>query len=222
MAASRRARVATTWALAVVLLAACADDVRREHVEVLQVVEVTSQRCDRPTVNRGNGTSLGDGRVLTAAHLVDGDLRDLRVDDRAAEVIALDARLDLALLRATDEPTSAPTGGQPTFATDALGGPVEIVTSVGARATEIRREITLRVDHLGQRTVHERPAVELAGAVERGVSGAPVIGPDGSILGVVVLSDPAGDVSFAVRIDAATLGELGRSEEPVRRACPGR
>jgi S1-C subfamily serine protease len=190
------------------------------------VVEVTSQRCERPTLNRGVGTELGRGRFLTAAHVVDGHLRMLEVDGRAVEVVGLDPRLDLAVLaeiHATDT-DPADTGALdtgPVFGEAARPGPVSVMTTEDTVDTRIDRVITLRVDDLTDGVVHERPAVVLDVGAEPGMSGSPVLDASGAIVAVVVLSDRRADRSYAVAVGADTpdlLAALPRSA--VRRACP--
>lgn len=193
-----------------------------ETVETVEpdVVVVASRRCQRPTVHRGSGLRLADGDVLTAAHVVDGELRDLWIDDEPAAVVALDARLDLALVRPLVRTAERTSDGRPSWGYGAEVGAATIVTAESRLETEILREITLRVDHLSQRAVHERPALELRGAVERGVSGAPVLDGTDRVVAVVVLSDPSGGISYAVTLDDHTIEGVRGSGVTVRPGCP--
>ena len=186
----------------------------------VSVVEVTSQRCERPTLNRGVGTRIGRGRILTAAHVVDGNLRVLEVDGRAAEVSGLDARLDLAVLVLTDADADPDPAPGPVFADEARAGPVSVLTSDGTIGARIDRVITLRVDDLTAGAVHERPVVALDVGAEPGVSGSPVIDHTGAIVAIVVLSDPGADESYAVRVGGDTLDVVtGLPPSTVRRGC---
>lgn len=187
----------------------------------VRVVEVTSQRCERPTLNRGVGTRLGQGRILTAAHVVDGHLRVLEVGGRAAEVIGLDARLDLAVLVLTDPDPAHDVDPGPVFADEARAGPVSVVTDDGTIGARIDRVITLRVNDLTAGAVHERPVVALDVGAEPGVSGSPVIDHTGAIVAIVVLSDPSADESYAVRVAGGTPDMVTEMSTPtVRRGCP--
>lgn len=187
--------------------AACADggaatvDGVADRVEV---VTVHSQRCERPMLHRGVGTVLESGLVLTAAHVVDGDLRLLEVDGIDARVIGLDVRLDLAVLRLVGSTVTA-TDDRRLRTSTPDPGPVTVVTPERTLPTQLRRSITLRVDDVTEGVTHERRAVELALAVERGHSGAPVLDRDGAIVAVVVLADPRQPVSYAVRVPSTTL-----------------
>jgi S1-C subfamily serine protease len=103
------------------------------------------------------GFVVGDGRVVTVAHVLG---RDVHVDGRPARVLRRDDRLDLALLAA-----------------DVSGPRVRL----GGDDPRVVRRADARVDGSGWK----RPALELRSDVERGDSGAPVLTPDGRVVGVV-------------------------------------
>lgn len=197
-----------------------ADDARSAVVagSGIVVVEVTSQRCERPTVHRGVGVERGDGTVLTAAHVVDGDLRSLAVDGESAEVTRLDEQFDLAVVERVQIGDTADRLVPPIFAQAATPGPATIVTPDGRTTVRIDQEITLRVDHLTDQVVHVRPAIQLDTGVERGHSGAPVVDHEGAIVGIVVLSDPIGETSYAVRPPPAHRIAAKAPRQP----CPSR
>ena len=176
----------------------------RDGERGVAVVTVHSQRCDRPMLHRGVGTVLEGGLILTAGHVVDGDLRRLEVDGAAARVVGLDPRLDLAVLRVVGSDSVAT--DDPRLRTEALEpGPVTVVTPERTLPTQLLRSITLRVDDVTERSTHERPAIELGLGVEGGHSGAPVLDRDGAIVGVVILTHPRQPVSYAVRLPSSTL-----------------
>lgn len=172
----------------------------------ITVVPVTTQRCARPMVHRGVGTVLAEGLVLTAAHVVDGDLRSLDVDGVPGQVLALDLALDLAVVGV--DGTSAP-GSVPTGVRAASPGPATVLTIDGNVTAEITRRITLRVDDVGAQARYERPALELAGVTAPGHSGAPVVDDDGHIVGVVIATAPGDGVTYAVRPPATTADLTG-------------
>lgn len=177
----------------------------------ITVVAIATQRCARPTLHRGVGTVLADGLVLTAAHVVDGELRSLDVDGAPGRVLALDVALDLALVGL--DGASAP-GAVPTGVRNASPGPVTVLTIDGTVAAEITRRITLRVDDVSARARYERPALELAGVAAPGHSGAPVVDDDGHIVGVVIATAPGDGITYAVRPPETTAdlaGTIGRT-----------
>jgi S1-C subfamily serine protease len=172
-------------------------------------------------IHRGVGIDLGAGTFLTAGHVVDGDLRVLTVDEQPAVVVAFDERLDLAVLALVDAPTGSarPIGAWPTDPTDPpepRPGPVTVLSADEPVETEIVRVVTLRVDDVSALVVHERPALELGYVAEPGHSGAPVLDGAGELVGVVVLSDPSGGRSYAVRPPGSTH-EFRRA--PPRHGC---
>jgi S1-C subfamily serine protease len=115
------------------------------------------------------GFVVGDGRVVTVAHVLG---RDVRVDGRPATVVRRDDRLDLALLAVPG----------------VRGAPPRIGRS-GAR------HLHARIDGSAWR----RPVLELRTDVARGDSGTPVLTPAGRLAGVIFARsrDRAG-VAYAV------------------------
>src|SRR4051794_15110952 len=106
-----------------------------------------------------SGFVVGDGRVVTVAHVLNG--REVVVDGKPATVLREDERLDLAAL-------SVP---------GIEGGRVQI-----ARADpRIVRRADASLDDSGW----PRPVLELRTEVEHGDSGAPVLTSSGRVVGVV-------------------------------------
>jgi S1-C subfamily serine protease len=152
------------------------------------------------------GFVAGDGRVVTVAHAVgDGPVRvrGPGASVRRATVVRRDDDLDLALLAVPGlEHEGAPS----------LGGPRVVVRRDGAAATvpaDILRRIDARVRDAATEAVVRRPALELSAATDAGDSGAPVIGPDGRVAGVVYArSRDREGVAYAV--DASALAAFLR------------
>ncbi|MDA0173766.1 trypsin-like peptidase domain-containing protein [Solirubrobacter taibaiensis] len=134
------------------------------------------------------GVAMGDGRVLTVAHVLDG-ARSVRVDGRPARVVRVDRRLDLAELAVPG------VAAQPLRTADAGDDAVLHVFRAGravALATRVRRRVTASIGG------HSRPALELAAVVEPGDSGAPVVDARGRVLGIVFARGSRGAWAVAV------------------------
>jgi hypothetical protein len=76
-----------------------------ETAPLVDVVQVEAQRCERPQPGFGVGTRLAEDLVLTAGHVVDGNLRRLEVGGADATVVALDRALDLAIVDTAAHPS---------------------------------------------------------------------------------------------------------------------
>ena len=163
----------------VLALGACAPD------PPSAIVGIRAEGCGGHV---GSGAFIGVDTVLTAAHTVAG-AESLTVISGGrslpAELIALDADNDLALVRA-DGPRGEPLPmhthrvepGSAAVAYvvrdgEVLGLPVTIVRWVTVETTDIYREEEV-----------SRPGLEISGAIQPGDSGAAVVA-DGKLVGVV-------------------------------------
>jgi S1-C subfamily serine protease len=178
--------------MALVLSAvACADEVTNR----VATVAIVAAPCDRPSARLGVGTVVGDGLVLTAAHVVEDELRNVEVDGRPARVVVLDTRTDAAML--AFEP---PSDHGATMVDDvAVADAVRIVTPTGVFDTTVRRIVTLTVEDATDDVVHRRAALVLDGVVPGGTSGAPVVDGDGGVVGMVTISHTVRNVTYATR-----------------------
>ncbi len=148
---------------------------------------------------RARGFVAGDDRVVTVAHVLgggneivgggDGPARVV-VDGRAATVVRVDRRNDLALLRVPGVEGDAPR----------LGGGVG--TRVLDRPAPVVRHVTARVDRGAP-----RPALIVRAAVAAGDSGAPLVTDSGRVAGVVFARSRT-HASTAYAVDAAPLAAL--------------
>jgi S1-C subfamily serine protease len=127
------------------------------------------------------GVVVAPGRVLTAAHTL-AEARRVTVQRAGARVARVDRGLDLALLDAPG------VGGEPArIAEGGASGEVSVLVlrdgELVSRRARVRRRITARlVDEAG---APRRPTLELATDVRSGDSGAPVVGADGRVAGIV-------------------------------------
>jgi S1-C subfamily serine protease len=160
------------------------------------------------------GAAIGDGRVLTVAHVLAGG-RVVDVAGRHARVVRVDRRLDLALLAVPGlRAPAVRLGGE------ARQIAVAVVRDGRARPLpgSVRRRVVVRWREQPGDPPRLRPGLELAAAVQPGDSGAPVVDRDGRLLGVVYAraSVPA---RTAWAVDASAVRAfLARTPSP--RATP--
>jgi len=158
------------------------------------------------------GFALGDGRVVTVAHVIDGPVT---VRSRRVRVVRRDRRNDLALLagarlRARGSVVRA---AVLEIARVADGQHLRVVRLRGGRSSslsaDVRRAIVAHVGVGGARRALVRPALELSARVAPGDSGAPAITDDGRLAGVVfAASRNRADTAYAV--DASAVSRLLR------------
>jgi S1-C subfamily serine protease len=147
---------------------------------------------------RATGFVADDGRVVTVAHVLDGGGAVSIAGGGDARVLRVDRAADLALLAAKASP-AAP-AGDGTRIVSARGG-------VHAAPVKVRRHIVARVrDSVGAR-IYSRRALELAGEIAAGDSGAPVVDDDGALLGVVFARSRRDD-GTAYAVDASAVDAL--------------
>jgi S1-C subfamily serine protease len=199
----------------VALAAACAPAPRTTGDPV--AVEVAARPCTTPNRRFGAGVFVTDELVLTAAHVVDGDVRDVTVDGRPAHVVAVDDRLDAALVATASGTLPAATLHDAPVGADRLS-----ILSPGAAAAQVtvRRTGELVVHDRTAGVSHRRRNVVLAGAVVDGTSGAPVVDESGRVVAMVTLTDAGRRESHAT--DAGELLEFvaaARAREDVARAA---
>jgi S1-C subfamily serine protease len=126
------------------------------------------------------GTLLAGGRVLTVAHVLGGARRAAIAGAGPAAVLRVDARRDLAVLRA-----GRAAGARPAAA---VTGPRVLVLRGGravALRAVLRRRITFVLAHAGGPPSARRAAIELVAPILPGDSGAPVLDGTGRRIGVI-------------------------------------
>jgi S1-C subfamily serine protease len=206
--AARRPRLLAT-AVLTATLGACVDDGAGPAPEP-RVVAVAALPCDRPLPSEGVGVVLGDGLVVTAAHVVEGPRRDVTADGVTAAVVAVDRRSDLALLRAD-------VAGRAVLADDPAGA-LRVATPAGAADVTFVRHGPLVVHDATDRATYRRDVHTVRPAVPAGDSGAPLVDVAGHVVGIVVLANRRDDTTYAVTAaEVRTLLEADRDADVV---CP--
>jgi len=155
------------------------------------------------------GVSAGGGRVLTVAHVLAGG-RPVRVRSagrwRPARLVAVDHRDDLAVLA-----VAGPAGPRAAFATADGAGAARVMVRRGGRtralAATVRRSVRASVEG-GTPPGYRRPALELAAGVSPGDSGAPVVAPDGHVVGIVFARGLRPRPAIAYAVDGAVARAL--------------
>jgi S1-C subfamily serine protease len=187
------------------------------------LVKVTSLACD--AVVTGSGFAYARDRILTNAHVVAGagqpTIRipgDPAVYD--ASVVAIDSRLDLAVLRVDGLPAPplafatrpAQTGDGAVVAGFPGGGDLE------AGAARIRARLDARGEDIYGRSGVVRDVYSFRGIVVPGNSGGPLLAPSGRVYGVVFaagLGEEETGYALTVQQAGPIAQEGARSTEPV-------
>lgn len=165
--------------------------------------------------------------VLTVAHALSG-VGAVTVDGNQAVVLAIDTRSDLALLRITDETDTA--GPSVESLRNSLrsadsGDDVEVLLIkddfVTATDSVIERVAVIRHTNKIDDTVTERSGLVLDVELVGGDSGAPVIGADGRLLGIMYADAKDSPTSYAISaeeiqslLDEFTSGEVDVERPP--------
>ena len=187
------------------------------------LVKVTAVACD--AVVTGSGFAYAPDRILTNAHVVAGSEQpSIRIPgDPAsyeASVVAIDARLDLAVLLVEGLPAPAlafatrpaETGDGAVVAGFPGGGDLE------AGAARIRARIDARGEDIYGRSGVVRDVYSFRGTVVPGNSGGPLLAPNGRVYGVVFAAGLGEEeTGYAITAEqAAPLAQRGaQSFEPV-------
>ena len=171
----------------------------------------------------GSGFVTAPGQVVTNAHVVAGvddpvvQTRDGQV--HTAAVVHYDPSADLAVLSAPSLPLPALELGQEPSAGDLvafmgypLGGPFAV------DAATVQGTALAPVQGGGGRGTME--IVQLAGNVQQGNSGGPLVAQDGSVVGVVFAKALEGEVGYALSL-GELRGALDAAAGRTRAVAPG-
>jgi serine protease Do len=168
---------------------------------------------------RGSGVVIGDGRVLTAAHVLRGDEVSVTFADgrtAAGRVLGADADLDVAVV-------DVDTGGIAAIEWDAevvsalsVGAPVLALANPGGHGLRTTFGLVTATGRSfrGPRGRRIPGSIEHSAPLPRGSSGGPLADPDGRLLGLnavrreggLILAVPADD-ALRRRVDALARGE---------------
>ena len=182
-----------------------------------------------PRTELGTGTSIGDGLVVTAAHVVAGaaqvEVIDGRGDAFSAEVVWFDPALDVAALR----PTSAPIGAASLRGSPGREGDSGVIAmwstddSIELQEVDVVQRVTILTTDIYRDADVERPGLRITATVEPGDSGAMVHLPQGGAGIVWSRSTERADQAWTVDVPEVLVRPELRSElvEPVDTGpCP--
>lgn len=169
----------------------------------------------------GSGVVIGPDRILTNAHNLHGEgVRVTFADGRTADgtVVGIDTDGDLAVVE-------APTEGVPVLEAGAdglgIGTPVVAIGNPNGRGARVTLGFVSGVDRSfrGPRGRLVAGAIEHTAPLAPGSSGGPIVGLDGTLLGIN--TNRVGNGFYqAIAADASLrdrVAALGRGESPTRR-----
>ena len=202
-----------------VVLTSCgaASSIDTEAIEATPHFVSVPSGCG-PRTGFGTGTSIGDGVVVTAAHVVAGATRveviDGQGDASSAEVVWFDPALDVAALR----PTSPPSASVPLRDARANEGDTGVIAtwsaddSVELLEIDVVQRVRILTTDIYLDTEVERPGLRIAATIEPGDSGAMVHLPDGGVGIVWSRSTERADQAWTVDVPEALVRRELRSE----------
>jgi S1-C subfamily serine protease len=179
-------------------------------------VRVRADGCG-PRIELGTGTSIGDGLVVTAAHVVAGadqvEIVDQVGDSTVAEVVWFDPALDVAALRAATSPEPpAPLRSDPAsvgetgvIAILADDGSIELVD------VEVVQRVTILTTDIYRDEQVQRTGLRVTASIEPGDSGAMVHLEGGGVGIVWSRSTERSDQAWTVDLPDELLSSATRS-----------
>jgi serine protease Do len=197
--------------------------------ELQAAVTTTAERVGPAVVGlgrgwgRGSGVVIGEGRVLTNAHVLRGDEVAVRRSDGEVvlgHVAGLDEALDVAVI-AADTGTAPVVAWEPD-AVEQLrpGQPVFALADPGGRGLRTTFGLVTATGRSfrGPRGRRIRGSIEHSAPLPRGSSGGPLVDADGRLLGINSVRMDGG-LLLALPADAAlrnVADGLARGEAPAR------
>jgi serine protease Do len=168
---------------------------------------------------RGSGVVIGDGRVLTNAHVLRGDEVAVRRPDGEVvhgRVAGLDADLDVAIVAVDTGEAPAVAWDPEIVAAVGAGQPVFALADPGGRGLRTTFGLVTATGRSfrGPRGRRIGGSIEHSAPLPRGSSGGPLVDAEGRLLGInsvrmeggLLLALPA-DAALHGRIDALAAGE---------------
>jgi S1-C subfamily serine protease len=192
------------------------------------LVKVTAVACE--ALVTGSGFAYARDHILTNAHVVAGSTRPVvRIPGDPASyeatVVAIDPRLDLAVLRVGGLPApplafanrAARTGDEAVVAGFPGGGDLE------AGAARIRARLDARGEDIYGRSGVVRDVYSFRGTVVPGNSGGPLLSPQGRVFGVIFAAglgeEETGYAITAQQAQPLAQGALSATDAVATGAC---
>jgi len=183
--------------------AGCATDRPTESTSVVQfdpaarAARIETTGCGFASDRTGSGVAVGDGLVLTVAHLVAraDDIAVTLSDDAAVDAVvaAADLELDLAVLR-------VPENGVPPVETSAVGrndrGRIVGGATSGTVPFEVTDIVRISIEEILGTERHKRLGYELAAVTTTGDSGAGAYDNDNRLVGIVFATSDDGATTW--------------------------
>lgn len=196
---SSMTRLAALLIAATMMAAACGADASDDPSDLASVVAIATEGCQ--PVQVGTGSIVGDGIVLTAAHVVAG-ARSVEVVARSVSYeaipVVLDTDIDIAVLRVDGlEAPALRLSSRPVRSVAAIAITDEN-TLVQAPLRHVAWAVTTDIHRDHEVT---KLMLVLDVLVEVGDSGAAVLDGVGDVVGVIVSVAPQLGISFALHIE---------------------
>jgi S1-C subfamily serine protease len=155
---------------------------------IASTMRVRADGCG-PRTELGTATAIGDGLVVTAAHVLAGADQVALVDAAGqtipVDVVLFDPDLDVAALRATDDAPAHTLRPIPLRAERGAAGETGVLAlvagdgSIALHDVEVMQRVTIRTTDIARERDVERPGLRIDAAIEPGDSGAMVHLPGG-------------------------------------------
>lgn len=221
--------IAVTWSapaiamMALALLSAGCAKVERPHAGVAPpdaIVRVNVVDCGGFTERRAIGVAIDDTLIATVAHtFIDAISYEVLTIDGTilnAELVWLDRERDLALLDLSRERISGhfELGDQPDGELVTIMS-VNADSSLKATPATVLRHSDATLDGAGRRA-----ALELEATIVTGDSGAPVVGSDDRVIGIVFGTASDTDRGWAIATEEIEAALAQPKSDPVALSCP--